>query len=146
MAKLPVKIRDFRDEDLNFILNSWLKSFKPSYYAGSIPDDMYWDVYESVFRRILKNSDVNVACDPESEYTIYGYSVTEDLDVPVVHWIYVKQPFRSLGIAKDLVNASDLFNRDSYYTFRVADCKMLCSPEGLLPRARFNQSPVRRKR
>ncbi len=142
-------IRGVVEDDRKFILNSWLKSFKHSYYAGTIPDDLYWSVYSDTIQRILDSDDseVLIACDPKAEKIIWGYLICErGFTKPVVHWVYIKQPFRGFGIARDLVNASIVKDGGSMYTFRVSDCRALCSAEGLFKGAQFSQAPVRRKK
>ncbi len=142
--KINVKIRESLESDEPFFYNSWLRSFKPSYFAGPIPNDMYWDVYSAIIGRLLGRSKVFVACDPDSENVIYGYLVVEYKDRPVVHWMYVKQSFRGFGIALQLAEAAKV-TEDSYYTFRTADCRALCGPEGVLKNSRFRPAFVRNK-
>ena len=135
--------------DEKFIYNSWMKSFKNSFYAGTIPNDLYFDLYTQVLTRILSNEDteVLVACDPRAEKIIWGYIVCESgFTRPALHWIYVKQPFRGFGVASLLVQSSIISGKQSFYTFRVGDCKALCAKGSLLENCRYNQSLIRRKK
>jgi hypothetical protein len=70
------------------------------------------DYFEGVQRRIMKVSQtarVVIACDREKPWYIYGYCVAEtpsDDHVPlVVHYTFVKNPFRRQGIATEMLKA-----------------------------------------
>ena len=53
---------------------------------------------------MIKRSNVLICCDPEDFNHIYGYVVYEDIaGVSVVHFIYLKQPFRKIGLAKRML-------------------------------------------
>ncbi len=46
-----------------------------------------------------------IACDPSDPEFIYGYLVVRPLDdVKIIHYAYVKKPFRKFGILKKLLS------------------------------------------
>ena len=94
-----VRLRTANDEDLPFIFNSWLKSFRDSYFARDIPDTIYFADHHKVIERLLKNSVVMISCNEDDPSQLYGYAVGSEEDgIFVLHFIYVKYTFRNLGI------------------------------------------------
>lgn len=99
MANEHVRIRPMAKADESFIYHSWLKSYRDSPTVRSIPNTIYFARHHDVIERIFKDPStvVNIACNPEDENQIYGYIVGGTVG-PVVHWVYVKHPFRGAGI------------------------------------------------
>jgi hypothetical protein len=109
-----VKIRVARPEDENFIAVTWLKGLyngndaivDESRRMGSIYREIDWRVYADGYRRILSGilsrdtTNVFVACLTEDDDVIVGYSVIENNRL---HWVFVKQAWRKIGIANSLV-------------------------------------------
>jgi GNAT superfamily N-acetyltransferase len=145
-----VGIRPFQDDDLKFVMSSWLNSFKSSAWAGPIQNNRYWTVYQAVIEQLLARDGVGVlvACNPEKPYQIFGYIVAEQgFDLPVAHWIYVKQPLRGLGIARALMASCGIIRETRfYYTFRTSACAVLFAHTGPWPGAKFNTSIVRKRK
>jgi len=97
-----IAIRDFHPNDTNFIYDTWLNSLRyGNQVFGLIDTVRYYEVYRAIITHILKDAQVKVACLKEDDQIILGYSVT-DKDSKV-HWVYVKELWRKLGIAKDLL-------------------------------------------
>jgi hypothetical protein len=120
-----VNIRDAKPEDLNFLLNSWLKSFKSSKWAGSISDKAYWPAYQETLSELLQRSQVRVAHPTTDEDQILAYIVSEELSGrTVVHYLYTKAVFRRMGLAKALL--ADVLNTNTFtYTFRTAAARWI---------------------
>lgn len=100
---VPAHFREPTADDVAFIYNSWLKSFRGnSAWAKDIPAQIFYDNHKRVLARILGESGVVVACNPESPEQIFGYGVYQPTSahVAVVHFVYVKHPFRRLGIGR----------------------------------------------
>ncbi len=102
------KVRSAKAEDLPFILNSWLKRYRDAISVRLVTDRVYYEKQNFVIKKILaaEGLRVLVACDPQDENLIYGYTVGEFLsdDWCLVHWTYCKGPFRKFGIGKSLVD------------------------------------------
>lgn len=119
------EIRDAVADDLNFILSSWLKSYRQSsQFARYIPSRLYFEWHQKVIKRILerRTTKVRVAYTPGSPEVILGYFVAEDQgDVSVAHYLYVKKAFRRFGIAKEL------FSNFGYmeYTHMTDECRWI---------------------
>lgn len=106
---LPVKIRPPTDQDIPFIFNSWLKSFRETgFLCNPVSNTIYFDSHHKLIQKILKRATVFIACDERYPDQIFGYIVAEKIDgVFVLHYVYVKHNFRKSGIAKTLLNAFD---------------------------------------
>lgn len=109
--KLPVTLRRAEEKDISFIFNSWLKSYRTSYFAKSIGNTIYFSEHHKVIEKLAKTSEVLVACNSEDPDQIYGYMCAEKIDgIFCLHYVYIKQPFRRLGVGKLLLSS---FDRDS---------------------------------
>lgn len=118
-AKTAIHIRTATPSDHPFIYNSWLKYFKNnSYFARRIKSAIFFEWHHSAIERILarQTSLALIACDPENEDVIHGYLVIERGEKPVIHWVFVKEAFRRLGIASALIEASGVTFPNAYFT------------------------------
>jgi len=103
--RTPIIFRAGASTDKNFIFNSWLKSFRKSPMNRRITGEVYFQGQARTIERLLGRSFVAVACNSDERSQVFGYLVWENPDerVFVFHWIYVKYPYRHLGIAKGLI-------------------------------------------
>ncbi len=98
-----IAIRDGTLEDINFIFSTWLKGLRyGNDFFKLIDQEAYFDKYHQVLEGVLSNpsTTVKVACLVEDQSVIIGYAVFRGL---VLDWVFVKKPWRNIGIAKDLV-------------------------------------------
>jgi hypothetical protein len=121
-----VQTRKAEAKDNPFILASWLNHYKNySYFAKRIKNDVYYGAHERVIKLILarKSCHVLIAYTPAEPDVILGFIVYEDSlwPDPVVHFVYVKKPFRRFGIARELVKASGLENKRIQFTHWTYD-------------------------
>lgn len=106
--KLPILIRDAQPEDVSFIFNSWLKSYRSGLLARSVDNTIYYSEHHKLIERILKTSTVKIACNPEDIATIYGYLCFERIDgIFIGHFGYTKGPFRNLGVFSQLLKCTE---------------------------------------
>lgn len=91
-------------EDANFVFATWLKG----YYYGSkatktISKTSFMMEYHKVIENILSkpSTQVAVAALKDDPDVIIGYSV---FDGPVLHWVFVKDGWRKMGIAASLTD------------------------------------------
>lgn len=117
------KIREARGDDLPFLLNSYIRSYRKAPMNQRVPDSLYFDFHPDVAKQLLKRSSVLVACDLQFDNQLYGYIMFEPVgdDFACVHWMYVKAIYRRLGVATDLIKA--LNRKISYYTHFNDNCK-----------------------
>jgi GNAT superfamily N-acetyltransferase len=105
MKQAPYNIREAETKDVPFIFNSWLKSYRNSNFARPLENTIYFSEHHKVIERVLQHHGVIIACNPEDPSQIYGFLCAGYVDgILVLHYAYVKQPFRKLGIAKALLN------------------------------------------
>lgn len=88
-------------EDVNCIYATWLRCYKhSSAFARRIPDRVFYEQHHAVVGRLLARAEVLVVTPRGEPGVILGYSVTEP---SVIHFVYVKKPFRRMGIATALL-------------------------------------------
>jgi hypothetical protein len=95
--------RPYQQTDVHFIYATWLRGL---YYGNDwfreIDQDIYFNAYSKSIENILSRTHVkiDVSCLKDDQDVVLGYVVYEK---HVMHWIFVKQPWRKFGIAKDLL-------------------------------------------
>lgn len=95
-------------EDVNFIYNSWLKSYRNARAVRQMENPAYFKEQGDLIRDMLDTCNVTVICNANDSTQILGYMVSQSFDgILCIHYIYVKQPFRGNGLAKKLVAARD---------------------------------------
>lgn len=99
-------IRESGEKDNSFIINSWLKSIRETYPFTQICNDIFYSNHEKKIHQILEQSSTLVAVNCEDPDHIFGYIVYQQ--PAVIHYLYVKQPFRKLKIASSLIEASQI--------------------------------------
>lgn len=98
-----VSVRDYLPGDRNFILATWLRGLRyGNEWFEAVDQKIYFDFYNKVIEIILNRPDtqVKVACLKDDPEVILGYSVYTG---GVLHWVFVKKAWRSIGIMKSLL-------------------------------------------
>lgn len=104
--KVDIYIRESDSSDTNFIINSWIKSYRVVMEDVEAP--IYYKNQEKLIRRLMDKSKCYMAVNPHDLYQIYGYIMFDNLDeIGILHYIYVKNPYRRFGIGGDLFNMID---------------------------------------
>jgi GNAT superfamily N-acetyltransferase len=109
MIEIEIDIKLARDAEKEkaFIYNSWLKSYGKSTEARRMTARVYFLNFEKIIDDIFSsNAYVALALNPDDTDQILGYVVfnwDEELGLSLFHYVYVKEAFRKLGIAKKLV-------------------------------------------
>jgi GNAT superfamily N-acetyltransferase len=102
--KLPIRIRSISDSDVSFVFNSWLRSFKGSPKYKHVENTIFYQNHHKIVQQCILRSQVLLACDENDLSQILGYIVADRIDdILTVHYVYVKQAFRGLGIASMLL-------------------------------------------
>lgn len=111
--ELPILLRPANAEDVGFIFNAWLKSFRNSEFTKELPNEIYFSEHHKVIEDLLKRYDVIVAANQEDPTQIYGFICAGYTDnVFTLHYVYVKHTFRRMGIGQALLNS---FQHDPSY-------------------------------
>lgn len=119
--KSQVRLRPATEDDVNFIFNSWLRCYRQSLNTRGIENPVYFAQHHKVLEGLCKKAEIIVACNPTDLSQIYGYICTEIVeDIPVIHFIYVKELYRKLGLGMHLAEAAK-FERGKpvFYTHRT---------------------------
>lgn len=123
MSDLRVVIRPARETDNSLIFDAWLDSFRGAHAAGPFPMHMYRAVYTQTIEELLARPNVRVliACDENDDDQDVGFLIHELRQPPVVHYIYVKSPWRKKRVASMLMAAAQIpTGRLFVYTFKTA--------------------------
>jgi len=137
-----VIIESPREDEYSFIYDSWANSFRHSFWAGCVPNHLYDQVSREATRSILdRGAVVLVAVTPiagqEDQFPevrrVMGYSVSEP-GRGVLHWVYVKNDFRGMGVGRELL-ARTCPDGEWTYTFRTRASTRFLGP-------RFQWNPV----
>ena len=97
------EVRGADPSDESFIFATWLQSlYFGSPFFRETEKESYFKNYAKVVETILKLSTTTIAicCLKEQKDVVLGYSVSTG---QVLHFVYVKKPWRQLGIAKMLI-------------------------------------------
>jgi ribosomal protein S18 acetylase RimI-like enzyme len=106
--ELPILLRPANSEDVGFIFNAWLKSFRNSEFASDIANEIYFAEHHKVIEALLKNYEVVIACNKDDNSQIYGFICAGLTDgIFTVNFTYVKHTFRRMGIGKALLDSFD---------------------------------------
>ena len=103
-------IRAVNIEDVPFIYNSWLKSYRESPSVRNIPNGVYYNQHHRAIEGVFNGNSpiVLIACNPEYPDQIYGYVVADSEIVGndsfvAFHWVYCKHTFRGRKIGTALI-------------------------------------------
>ena len=123
--------RGATNEDIRFIFDSWMRSWRKSPWAGVIPNNLYFPLTRSTIEQLVaRGAEFEVAClavDPER---ILGWICFESCGPEaVVHYLYVKDPYLDLGIGEALV-ARAPGKKPGFFTFRYRQVNDACQPQG----------------
>jgi GNAT superfamily N-acetyltransferase len=127
MAK-PFDIRIMEPGDVNFVLNSWMKSNRDSSTYRHVPSAKYFGEHERRIKRLQGDivrqhlegglADIAVAYDPEKPGDIFGWACAQnDFNTPVLHYVYVKESYRQMGFAGDLLKSVGVEREDTSVRF-----------------------------
>lgn len=115
---MEVAIREARPDETNLIYVTWLKSYAQSSFAKGMVQTVYEDRQRRLINEILKrNAKTLVAHAPEEPDAVLGWLVLEE--PATVHYLFVKEHFRRLGVGTALVAAVPKKFRFTHRTFEA---------------------------
>ena len=106
--KLPASLFRYREakaEDLPFILDAWIRSFRNSPFGRTLTDEAYRQIQSEAVTQILQVASVLVVCladDPDCIIGFVCHGKTKE-GFTLIHYIYVKHSYRNAGLAQQLV-------------------------------------------
>lgn len=99
-----VRLRKATEADVPFIFNAWLSSYRKSYFAKDMHNTIYYSEQHKIIENLLRTCETWVACSDIDPTQIFGFICSEFIDKQfVLHYAYVKQGFRFLGIGTMLL-------------------------------------------
>lgn len=97
-------IRKAIPEDIPFITNSWLKSYRQSGDVKMIPNNQYFHYQHKMVEHLVPKSIVLVAADKDDMGIIKGWICAEVIpNALLLHFVYVKNDYRRMGIGSALL-------------------------------------------
>ncbi len=95
-------------DDISFIYATWLRSYRNDSPATKyIGTELFYKQHEKLLDNLLgaSTTKVIIACDTQDHELIFGYMAFEP---GILHFIYVKKPFRHMGIMHQLLESQSI--------------------------------------
>ena len=101
------------DRAIRFVLDSWCKTvaaeppwdFSSTRHTPPPPHPLLIYEHDTLLKKIIRNSSITLACDPDDPDTVWGYVCC---DGELLHFIYVKSAFRGFGIGGCLLRSAGI--------------------------------------
>ncbi len=113
------EMRSFHERhDIGFVRDSWVRSgakvMRQMLRKGLFERETYLSHQRALVTSLIGRSRVIIACNPKYPEQIFGWICVGEGSVrPLLHYIYIKEPYRrSFGISAELLNAAGC-GRDS---------------------------------
>lgn len=114
------KLRKFKSNDTNFILNSWMLSNRSR--QKDMDNIDYFAETQRYIEIVLKRADVIIFCSPDDEDHLFGYVVYESHPAGhIIHFAYLKQPYRGFGLFRSFAEETFTKDRPIYITHKPKD-------------------------
>lgn len=97
--ELPIVLREPTAADIPFLFSSWLKSSRNEGANRHMGNDVYYAAMKPRVTDALRRGRIVVASTLDDAWQIVGWICFEP---GAVHYVYVKYPFRHLGVARRL--------------------------------------------
>lgn len=99
-APPQIEITEVSDiSHVNLIRNSWLKSYKRGPHSKHVPSKIYYQEEGEIIGKLLLSGEIHIIVNKKDPDQILGWLCGQILnDVKVLHYIYIKAPFRGLGL------------------------------------------------
>lgn len=140
---MNIQIRTAESDEYNFVISNWLKNYQQySNFAKRIPRDVFFKNHEQIIKKVLSRTGSAVAIDP-TEDLLLGFmcwEYTED-DIPVIHYIFIKEAFRKFGIANKIIQKYELDLNNAMFTHWTKDCDWMVGTykvKGKYPKLVYN--------
>lgn len=119
---MALQIRPIEPGDVKFVLSTWTEAWKKSPWAGCIPNHRAraW-ITESIEDLVKNGAQISVACDDTVPAAIIGFACHGPATLDgkaVLHFLYVKELLRPLGVQNALMDAV-AGERPGFYTYRT---------------------------
>lgn len=139
--------RRAQEQDMRFVVRSWVDSYRTAYAAGLIQMRTWREVMEPQVQAVLDRPGcrVWVAYAPDEDddrADLYGWCAAEpEHDQPLLHYVFIKHAYRKMGIARGLLRKAGIDpERPFTYTCKTAAAARL---RHKIPGGRWNPLPAR---
>jgi hypothetical protein len=96
-----ITYRPLREADLPFIMDSWTKTLRVNNeFFRQIDRDVYKQIYPEIVGNLIRAYTTTVVCLKEDDDVLIGYICHSP---NTLHWVFVKNQWRGLGIMKDII-------------------------------------------
>lgn len=111
--------RQARMSDYPFIARSYLRSNYASPQTRAMIPEVYYPEYKAKLEYMVASGQVIIACSTEDDDQIFGFCIAGLFANQILlHYLYVKLPFRKLGIATSLATlVSPELGHPNVFTF-----------------------------
>lgn len=118
---MKIEIRPMKDDDLVFVLASWIKSSYSSITGYRERYGTYHKHMEAIIRARIKSGDflVYVACLDSDPDFILGYACFGN--EYTLHYAFTKQAFKKLGVCKKLLEGFYKSKKEIVVSFWCSD-------------------------
>ena len=126
-AKIAIRIRPAQAEDVNFIFNSWLKSFRNGLICKDVENTIYFNEHHKLIEKLVKRGTTRVACVADDPANIVGWACYEKIaGILAFHFAYTKHIYRGLGVLRQIMlELNQNHNLASLYTHQTSLGKKL---------------------
>ena len=102
---LKVNYRPLKNDDIHFVVDAWLKNYSDQ--ESVLKMHGCKGVHRTLILACLSKYQTIIACNPEDEDQIFGFLnyFTDDTNF-ITNYVYVKTPFRSMGIGEKLFDCA----------------------------------------
>lgn len=132
-------IRPLETGDIPFVRSGWSASYRMSRDLAFVQMSNYADVMHPIVDAVLARPNTEVLIDAGA--VLRGFIVFERPDYVI--YVYVAQPFRRNGIARDLMLAAGIDPRGSYAYAARTRASWQLQLNGKMPCATFDPMRVR---
>jgi hypothetical protein len=110
----PYAIRDFIEDDRNFILATWLRSMRSAPCYKFVPNAVFYSRLEPIVWRLLGTNNVAIACITGEPDHIVGWACGTS---QYLNFVYVKRHSRGCGLMGMLLDDLELTTSPLRCTF-----------------------------
>lgn len=112
--------------DRPFIYTTWLKSYKKeSPFTQFVDSERFYKHHAKLIDKFFDNTNLitAVAHEVDDEEVILGYVIAERRqdEMDIIHYIFIKPPFRNFGIARSLLRSLGIDLTKSEFTHWTYD-------------------------
>lgn len=95
-------------EELNFIYDSWLNSWRTSKWAGVVPNHLYYDTQRALISGLLeRGATLRVVTFASAPDMILGWVCYEYKDgATILHYIYSRDPYLAPDLTRFLMDTT----------------------------------------